>query len=65
MSKCIECNKLIDDKDCIALNKKLLGRKNRTKFLCMECLAEYLECTEEDLLILIEEFKEGGCTLFQ
>lgn len=65
MEQCVECGLIIDNKDCIALNKKMLGRINRTKFLCMECLAEYLDCTEEDLLQKIEDFKDEGCTLFQ
>lgn len=65
MDKCVECSMKIENKDCIALNKKLLGRESRTKFLCMECLSEYLDCTIEDLQIKVEEFKEDGCVLFQ
>jgi len=30
----------------------------------MECLADYLGCTVDELLDKIEEFKEEGCTLF-
>ncbi|MDD4111274.1 MAG: hypothetical protein PHS54_07060 [Clostridia bacterium] len=64
--KKIECkfcnNNLI--KDIVALNKKLLGR-NVQKFLCIKCLADYLDCTEDDLLIKIEEFKEQNCILFR
>ena len=33
--------------------------------LCLPCLAEYLEVTEEELLAKIEEFKNEGCTLFK
>lgn len=51
-------------KDEKALNKKLLGRKIN-KFMCLTCLADYLNCTEDDLLVKIEEFKEQGCTLFR
>lgn len=51
------------DKDTVALNKKLLGREIRS-LMCLCCLAEYLSCTEEDLRVKIEEFKEQGCTLF-
>lgn len=50
-------------KDEVALNKKLLGR-NVKYYFCIRCLADYLSCTEDDLLIKIEEFKEQGCTLF-
>ena len=31
---------------------------------CMECLADYLEVSVEDLQDKIEEFKEEGCKLF-
>lgn len=50
-------------KDVIALNKKLLGHYTR-RVLCITCLAEYLNCQEDDLNNLIKEFKERGCTLF-
>ena len=52
------------EKDTIGINKKLLGT-DITNFYCMECLANYLECTVEELLDKIEEFKEEGCTLFK
>lgn len=51
------------EKDIVALNKKLLGRSLRRQ-LCIVCLADYLTCTEEDLLVKIEEFKEQGCVMF-
>ncbi len=60
---CISCGKDLD-KNTIGLNKKLLG-KNVTNFYCMDCLADYLECTVDDLLDKIEEFKDEGCTLFE
>lgn len=60
---CSFCNTEILEKDIIALNRKLLGRNIKRK-LCITCLADYLSCTEEDLRIKIEEFKEQGCTLF-
>lgn len=52
------------DKDSVALNKKILGR-NIKEFKCLTCLADYLSCTEDDLFIKIEEFKEQGCGLFK
>ncbi len=52
------------DKEHTALNKKLLGRQVK-KLLCLSCFADYLSCTEEDLLVKIEEFKEQGCGLFK
>ena len=61
--ECLACGVKPLDKDTIAINKKLLG-KNIKKFYCINCLAEYLGCTVEDLLEKIEEFKEEGCSLF-
>ncbi len=61
--ECISCGKKPLDKDTIGINKKLIG-KNVKSFYCMDCLADYLECTVEDLLDKIEEFKAEGCTLF-
>lgn len=59
---CCECEKPIS-KDEIAVSKKLLGKDIQVLF-CIDCLAEYLECSTDDLLIKIQEFKEQGCTLF-
>lgn len=52
------------EKDTIGINKKMLG-KDITNFYCMDCLADYLGCTVDELLEKIEEFKEEGCTLFK
>lgn len=35
-----------------------------TDFYCLECLAEFIGCTVDDLKAKIQEFKEQGCTLF-
>ena len=51
-------------KDEIGINKKLLG-EHLSDFYCLDCLAEYLEVTVQDLNDKIEEFKEEGCTLFK
>ena len=59
---CVICGKNDLEKDTIGINKKLLGI-DITNFYCMDCLAEYLGCTVEELLDKIEEFKEEGCTL--
>lgn len=61
---CVSCFKEDLDKDTIALNKKLLG-KDIEHYYCMECLAEYLNTSTEELLEKIEQFKEDGCTLFK
>jgi biotin operon repressor len=59
---CCECNKSLK-KDEIALSQKLLGREIE-EFYCINCLADYLECSTVDLLSKIQEFKEQGCNLF-
>ena len=65
MSKeCVACGEKNLNKDTVGINKKLLG-KDIKNFYCMDCLADYLDCTVEDLLEKIEEFKSEGCTLFK
>ena len=60
---CVICGKQHLEKDTIGINKKMLG-ENIDNFYCMDCLAEYLGCTVQELLDKIEEFKEEGCKLF-
>lgn len=62
-TKCIACNKPDLDKNTIGINKKLLGMEVTT-FYCIDCLADYLGCTVEDIFEKIEEFKAEGCKLF-
>lgn len=59
---CIDCGKVLT-KDEIALSKKLIDVDTEEKY-CIACMAEYFGCTQEDLRIKIQEFKEQGCTLF-
>lgn len=61
---CVICGKCDLGKDTIGINKKLLGA-NIANFYCMDCLAEYLGCTVQELLDKIQEFKDEGCTLFK
>lgn len=61
--ECLACRKSPLDKNTIGINKKMFGNQVKT-FYCMDCLADYLGCSVEDLLEKIEEFKEEGCTLF-
>lgn len=61
---CAVCCKQNLDKDTIGINKKLLG-KEISRFYCIDCLAEYIEVTVEDIQDKIEDFKEQGCTLFR
>lgn len=60
---CVICGREHLEKDTIGINKKMLG-ENIDNFYCMDCLAEYLGCTVQELLDKIEEFKEEGCKLF-
>lgn len=62
--ECLACRKAPLDRDTIGINKKMLGTKVKS-FYCMDCLADYLDCTVEELLEKIEEFKDEGCTLFK
>lgn len=61
---CIACGKRDLPKNTVGLNKKLLGEEQEN-FYCMDCLADYLDVTVEELLDKIEEFKEEGCKLFE
>ncbi len=60
---CSNCGKSSLTRDEVGINKKLLG-ENVSRFLCLSCLAEYLDISVEDLLAKIEEFKAAGCKLF-
>ena len=51
-------------KDEIGATRKLID-KDAKEFFCIDCLADYLGCTVNELLEKIEEFKEEGCTLFK
>ena len=50
-------------KDEIGATKKLIDR-NAKEFFCLNCLANYLGCTVDELQEKIEEFKNEGCSLF-
>ena len=62
--KCYECSKEPLSKDEIGLTKKIIDKKAK-HFYCINCLADYLEVTVEELQAKIEEFKDEGCTLFK
>ena len=59
---CVDCGKPIT-KDEVALSRKLIDPDTEDLY-CLSCMAENFGCTEEDLEIKIQEFKEQGCTLF-
>lgn len=62
--ECLACRKSPLDKNTIGINKKMIGNQVKT-YYCMDCLADYLGCSVDDLLEKIEEFKEEGCVLFK
>ena len=64
VKKCYVCGKTPLTKNEIGLTKKLIDRKAMS-FYCIDCLADYLEVTSEELEAKIEEFKEEGCALFK
>ncbi|ERL25321.1 hypothetical protein [Mitsuokella sp. oral taxon 131] len=59
---CIDCGKRLR-KDEIALSQKLID-VDTMEFYCLDCLADYIGCTIDDLRDKIQEFKEQGCVLF-
>jgi hypothetical protein len=61
---CVACSIKNLDKDTVGLNKKFLGTTVKN-FYCMDCLAEHLCCTVQDLHDKIKEFKEDGCAFFK
>lgn len=62
--ECYVCGKNPLSKDEIGINKKLSG-KSVKKYFCIDCFAEQLEVSTEELLEKIDEFKNEGCTLFE
>ncbi|MCD7799236.1 MAG: hypothetical protein LUG84_07540 [Akkermansiaceae bacterium] len=61
---CYVCGKAALTRNEVGLTKKLINPK-AVNFYCIDCLAEYLEVTTEELETKIEEFKDEGCTLFK
>lgn len=61
-AKCYLCEAGIG-KTAIGLNKKLLSN-DVARFYCLDCLANYLDVTADELLAKVEEFKAQGCKLF-
>lgn len=59
---CCDCGKPLKKYE-VALTRKLIDVEAE-EFYCIDCMAENIGCTVEDLRIKIDEFKEQGCTLF-
>ena len=60
---CYACGAVNIAHNDVGLNKKLLG-EGVERFMCIDCLASYLEATVDDLRDKVEEFKAEGCKLF-
>jgi hypothetical protein len=60
---CAYCDKEKLTKNEIGLNKKLIHPQIE-RMMCLRCVAEYLETTEDELKEMIERFKREGCSLF-
>lgn len=63
MEKCFKCGKPLSA-DEIGLHKKLINR-GAEKFMCIECLSNFYNCSTELLYKKIEQFRLAGCTLFE
>ena len=64
MATCYVCGKNDLSKDEIGLTKKLIDKESKV-FYFIECLAEQLEVTVEELENKLADFKAEGCTLFK
>jgi hypothetical protein len=60
---CFICGERKLAHNIVGLNKKLIG-KEVTKFHCLQCLADYLDVSADELEERIQEFKDAGCDLF-
>ena len=63
LATCIACGKEELSKNEIGINAKLFG-ENSDSVYCLDCLADYLGVTIDDILEKIEEFRAEGCKLF-
>lgn len=61
---CVSCGKESLEKNEIGINKRLLGEQVES-FYCMDCLADYLGVSVQDIWDKVEEFKDQGCKLFE
>lgn len=60
---CARCGKPLSS-DETGLSRKLINR-GTTVFFCLDCLSADFRLSREQLLDLIERFREAGCTLFR
>jgi hypothetical protein len=60
---CAYCDKENLSKVEIGLNKKLIHRQIE-RMMCLKCIANYFDTTEDELKEKVERFKLQGCALF-
>ncbi len=60
--KCMKCGRELTD-DEVGMHKKMVHR-SATEFMCLTCLAEFYQCSEELLHKKMEQFRASGCVLF-
>lgn len=61
---CYQCEKENLSGDELAIYRKLVHR-GATRFLCMDCLAEYFGCDRKEIEERIRYYRKSGeCTLF-
>lgn len=63
LRRCKICEKELEHNE-LAINEKLLGR-GLVSFYCLDCLADYLDSTREDLERMTQEFILEGCLRFR
>ena len=62
-STCFKCGKALES-DAIPIYKKLINRAAED-FMCIDCLAEYVQMPREAIERLIDYYTESGiCALF-
>lgn len=61
---CASCGKGMLTRNEVGINQKLLGERTEA-YYCMNCLADYLDVTVQDIEDKIEEFRAEGCKLFE
>lgn len=59
---CIRCGRELTGNE-IGLHKKLINR-GAESFMCITCLSEYFNVSEDALRKKVEQFREQGCALF-
>lgn len=58
----MKCNRALTFNE-IALHRKVINRGAK-EFMCLTCLAEYLNSDEKTLKEKIDFFRRQGCSLF-